>query len=127
MLDALEETDQDTGSEEAELEDVVMAVGHSDVSALPKRRTMKLHGRVGKLEIFILVDSGSVGTFISDILANQLQLPITSCEPAQFVAADGGPMVCNQRIQNLQWTTQGYTFTSSVGILPLRCFYMILG
>jgi len=33
LLDALEETDQDTGSEEAELEDVVMAVGHSDVSA----------------------------------------------------------------------------------------------
>ena len=27
------ETDQDTGSEEVELEDVVMAVGHSDVSA----------------------------------------------------------------------------------------------
>ena len=27
------ETDQDTGSEEVELEDVLMAVGHSDVSA----------------------------------------------------------------------------------------------
>lgn len=78
-----------------------MAVGHSDVSILSKRRTMKLHGGVGKLEILILVDSGSMGTFISDMLAKQLQLPITSCEPSQFVATDGGQMVCNQRIQNL--------------------------
>lgn len=127
LLDALEEIDQDSNTKKEEVDDVVMAIGHSDVSVLPKRRTMKLSGKVGKLDILILVDSGSVGTFISDILAQQLQLPITSYESAQFLAADGGPMVCNQEIQNLQWTTQGYSFTSSVGILPLRCLDMILG
>jgi hypothetical protein len=73
LLDALEETDQDNSNEEEEeLEDAVMAVGHSDTSVLAKRRTLKLHGRVGKIEILILVDSRSVGTFISEALAQRL-------------------------------------------------------
>jgi hypothetical protein len=72
-LDALEETDQDISSEEEEeLEDAVMAIEHLDTSVLAKRRTLKLHGRVGKIEILILVDSGSVGTFISEALAQRL-------------------------------------------------------
>jgi hypothetical protein len=28
---------------------------------------------------------------------------------------------------DLQWSAKGYTFTSTVGILTLRCFDMILG
>jgi hypothetical protein len=36
-------------------------------------------------------------------------------------------MVCNQKIENLQWTAQGHTFISAVGVLPLRHFDMILG
>lgn len=60
--------------EEEELEDDVMAVGHSDSLVLAKRRTLKLHGKVGKTEVLILVDSRSVGTFISEALAQRLQL-----------------------------------------------------
>jgi hypothetical protein len=48
-------------------------------------------------------------------------------QSCQIYAADGSPMICNQRINNLQWSVQGHTFTSSVGILPLKCFDMILG
>lgn len=36
-------------------------------------------------------------------------------------------MMCDRVIKDLQWHAQGYTFTSTVGILPLRCFDMILG
>jgi hypothetical protein len=43
------------------------------------------------------------------------------------MAADGGPMLCDQRIVDLQWSTQGHTFFSTVGILPLKCFDMIVG
>jgi len=50
-----------------------------------------------------------------------------SCSPIQLVATDGSPMLCDQRIPDLQWCSQGQTFTSSVGILPLKCFDMILG
>jgi hypothetical protein len=35
-------------------------------------------------------------------------------------------MVCNQKVVNLKWYSQGHTFTSTVEILPLKCFDMIL-
>jgi hypothetical protein len=43
------------------------------------------------------------------------------------LAADGSPVICDQKIEELQWQAQGHTLTSSVGILPLKCFDMILG
>jgi hypothetical protein len=128
LLDALEED----GSNESELEpneveDVVLAVGHSQEASFVRHRTLKICGQVGKLDVLILVDSGSVGTFISDQLATKLQVETVECSPAHFVADDGSPMVCSQKVLHLPWTAQGYSFTSTVGILPLKCFDMILG
>lgn len=73
LLDALEESDQEFSEKaEEELGDAVMVVGHSDTATLARRRTLKLLGHVGKTETLILVDSGSVGTFISEGLASRL-------------------------------------------------------
>lgn len=36
-------------------------------------------------------------------------------------------MTCSQKTEDLQWTMQGYVFMSTVGILPLKCYDMILG
>jgi hypothetical protein len=68
LLDALDEPDQDDVDCDDEVLEGVHAVGYSETSVVSKRRTMKLHGQVGKIEVLILVDSGSVGTFISDLL-----------------------------------------------------------
>lgn len=68
-----------------------------------------------------------MGSFISDKLASKLQMPTAPCDPMKLVAADGIPMICSQKIEDLQWAIQGSTFFSSVGILPLKCFDMILG
>lgn len=40
---------------------------------------MRLCGNIGKHEVLILVDSGSVASFISDKLADNLQLPYVQC------------------------------------------------
>jgi len=96
-------------------------------AAVEKRRTMKICGKIGKLDVLILINSGSVGTFISDQLASRLPDQRTSCQSVKFVAADGSPMICQEKIEKLQWHAQGHSFTSSVGILPLKCFDMILG
>lgn len=88
---------------------------------------MKLCGKIGKTEVLILVDSGSVGTFIRQQLASSIARKLVKCQPTSFIAADGGPMTCSQKIENLQWPMQGYVFMSTVGILPLKCFDMILG
>lgn len=128
ILDALESVD-DPELEESSLEedDVIATVSQSAAQDGARRRTMRICGTIGKLTVLILVDSGSVGSFVSDKLAEQLQLVTEACPPMHLVAADGSPMVCDQRIPKLQWSAQGHSFTSFVGILPLRCFDMIVG
>jgi len=36
-------------------------------------------------------------------------------------------MICSQQVKNLQWIVQGHSFISTAGVLPLKCFDMILG
>jgi hypothetical protein len=127
LLDALEATDSDEGCEESDSKEIIMTVNQQNSDVSQKRRTMRLCGQIGKLPVLILVDSGSVGTFISSDLAKQLPHTLTTCAPAQFVTTDGSPMTCNQKIQGLHWMCQGHTFVSDAGVLPLRCFDMILG
>ena len=88
---------------------------------------MKPHGKVGHLDVLILVDSGSVATFVGDKLSQQLQTSLQQRPAAHYLTADGSPMVCDKFISNLQWSTQGHTFKSEVGVLPLKCYDMILG
>lgn len=84
-------------------------------------------GKWGKIQVLVLVDSGSVGSFISTELAKQLSHALSPYEPTQFVAADGSPMICNQRFKNLHWMCQWHTFVSDVGVLPLKFFDTIVG
>ncbi|XP_066317156.1 uncharacterized protein [Miscanthus floridulus] len=119
ILDALEpeESDSSTDTVEEEEEETVLAVSQFESAEKIKRRTMRICGTIGKLNILILIDSGSVGTFISTQLAQQLQMPTVASFLFSWLL----------RIPDLQWCSQGQTFTSSVGILPLKCFDMILG
>lgn len=74
-----------------------------------------------------MVDLGSIGTFVSTNLVNQLHLKTTECEATTFRAADGGIMLCDQKVPKLQWFIQGHTFTSEAKVLPLKCYDLILG
>jgi hypothetical protein len=128
VLDALEDEGlEDSDPDSDAMEESVMVVGHSTLPEESKRRTMRLCAHIGKHEVLVLVDSGSVASFISDKLASKLQLPYVNCHQTQFVAADGSPMVYDRQVQNLQWSVQGTSFISIVGILPLKCFDMIVG
>jgi hypothetical protein len=129
LLEAVDDIEMDSAEDFSELSEpeTVMAMG-SDVPKHPSsRKTMRLCGTVGAVDIMILVDSGSVGSFISKQLADQLKHQIQSCPPANFVTADGTPMICDQGIPQLQWSIQGHTFVTSVGVLPLKCYDLILG
>ncbi|WVZ76979.1 LOW QUALITY PROTEIN: hypothetical protein U9M48_024887, partial [Paspalum notatum var. saurae] len=86
-----------------------------------------LLGYVGKQQVLILVDSGSVGTFVSERLVKALQLPVIECSPATFTAADGGLMQSNTMVSDMTWYIQGTTFVSAARVLDLRCYDMILG
>lgn len=77
--------------------------------------------------MLILGDSGSIGTFVSDQLVQQLKLKTADCQVAAFRAADGSQMICNKKVPHLKWFIQGNAFTSEAKMLPLRCYDLILG
>lgn len=124
LLDALEHTDDcdSCPSDDEQENDVVIAIGDSKSQVTSKRRTMRLQGTIGNHEVLILVDSGSVGSFISESLADQLKYQTHDCATTYFVATDGSPMTCTKKIPNLQWATQKHTFLSA-----LKCYDMIVG
>lgn len=71
--------DMESDSESQEAEEIVMAL-HSSVPAQNhKRKTFKLLAKIGNHQVLILVDSGSVGTFISEQLVQHLKLPTKDC------------------------------------------------
>jgi len=107
--------------------DVVMAVSSDALPEQSRRKTMRLHGTVQGLEVVILVDSGSIGTFISENLANHMTDKLVPCSASQYTTANGNHMTCNTEVKNLQWTAQGHVFLSDARVLPLKCFDMIVG
>lgn len=128
LLDALEDEGLDSKDPDPEImEETVMVVGHSEHIDQIRRKTMKLCGNIGKHDVLILVDSGSVASFISTRLAEHLQLFLVPCQPTMFVVADGSPMTCSRQIQSMHWSVGAHSFSSPVGILPLKCFDMIVG
>lgn len=95
ILDALEpKEDSETETSMEVEEDIIATVSQASSLDSIRRRTMRVCGNIGKLEVLILIDSGSVGSFISDRLASQLQLQSVPCPPVQLMAADGSPMLC---------------------------------
>ena len=60
-------------------------------SSSVRHRTLKLCGRIGKSDVLILVDSGSVDTFVSSQFIDRLRLPLSDCTSTQYVAADEDP------------------------------------
>lgn len=88
-------------------------------AAIPKRRkTMRFRGFIGKLEVLILLDSGSAGTFISQEVAASLSSSVQHCAPLQLLAADGSPMLSSEYIPQLQWCIQGHSFQYDTRVLP---------
>ena len=131
LFDALQppdSEDDDCASSEEESEPAVVLAVTPQASATPaKRRTMRLKGCLGNREVIILVDSGSSGTFVSTELSQHLNWPMEDCQATQYAAVDGTQLMCNKVLKGLQWTTQGHSFVSDAGILPLKCYDMILG
>jgi hypothetical protein len=81
LLDALEvQSSEDSEELQSEIqlsEDGVMAVQSPDKEIKGHRQTLKLLASIGKQQVLVLVDSGSVGTFVSDRLVSTLCLTTT--------------------------------------------------
>lgn len=108
-------------------EQLFMVLSAAAVSPQDYPRTLQLHGSIGWLSVVILVDSGSSHSFLDSSVARLLpgvsQLPTS----VQVQVADGSKLQCTQEIQSAECSVQGYSFHSTLKVVPLGSYDMIIG
>jgi hypothetical protein len=89
-------------------------------------RMLKFLGEIQGNSIVLLIDYGSSHSFINERLASSLAA-VTSV--AQFMAvqvANGQMLHSNFVSDHAEWQIQGYTFSSSLKVIPLPYYDMII-
>ena len=110
-----------------ESEDMDPHISMNALEGVPGCYTLKVTGRVHKLPIFILVDSGSTHNFMNTEVANKLQCKQTPINPVTIKAANGGKMLCSSICKNFSWKMQGIYFVTDVFVMDLDACDMVLG
>ena len=90
-------------------------------------KTMHVTAQNGNYEVMVLVDSGSTCNFISDKVVALLQLPVVPTKPFHVRVANGQPLKCQGRFDNVHILLQGIPFTINFYSLPLTGLDLILG
>ena len=110
-----------------ESEDMDPYISMNALEGVPGCYTLKVTGKVDKLPIFILVDSGSTHNFMNTEVANKLQCKQTPINPVTIKAANGGKMLCSSICKNFSWKMQGIYFVTDVFLMDLDACDMVLG
>ena len=82
-------------------------------------RTMRVSAKVGPHELIVLIDSGLTHNFINERIDELLQLPVVPTEPFNVKVANGDPLKCQGRFENVSVVLQGIPFTLTLYSLPL--------
>lgn len=115
--------------EESDTTDAQMLLAIS-VSALTGKsaiNSIQFQGWVQGFPARILLDSGSSHTFVSASFAHQLQGQTSFSPSLQVKIADGQLLVCATEFKQLDWSVQQCQFQSSVKVLPLAQYDLIVG
>jgi hypothetical protein len=90
-------------------------------------RTLQFVGLIQGRQISILVDSGSTNSFLDTQVASALTGVQHLSIPSSVTVANGGSVSCVAQIPYAEWSIQGYTFHSTLKLIPIGTYDMILG
>lgn len=113
-----------TESDPSQLFSLLSAAAQSGTSS---HKTMQFKCSIQGQSILILVDSGSSHSFIRSSMAQGHPELHPLCSPIKVHVADGGSLDCTHEIPLAVWAVHGYEFHSTLKVLPLANFDMILG
>jgi hypothetical protein len=82
------------------------------LSGLAAYKTMRVLAKIGPYEIVVLIDSGSTHNFISEKVASLLQLPVIPTDSFKVRVANGRPLQCQGRFENVHISLQGIPLSS---------------
>lgn len=89
--------------------------------------SMRVRALVHNQVMLILIDFGSSHSFINSALVQRLDVKPVLMAPVSVQLADGGTLVADKFIPNLQRWAQGSTFTSTMRFLDIGAYDAILG
>lgn len=107
--------------------ELCMALSPEAFSCQVTPKTLKLYGSVQGHGVVILIDSGSTHTFISHTLASKLHGSTIVPIPVTVHVANGHQLTCQTEFLDMPWPVQNCTFQSTLKVLPLLHYDMIVG
>jgi hypothetical protein len=108
------QTDSESG--ESEEADLMLLSGNSS-SQRNRKRCLGLQGFIGKRQVLILIDSGSVSSFISSKLAAELHCQTQQTPLTSFVVANGNSVTYSEMVPALEWD-----YKAILSSMISRCF-----
>lgn len=108
-------------------EQLFSALSQGAFSGTEVPRTMRMQGKIQGHDILILVDSGSSHTFASESVALNLLGGQQLESPVKVKVANGELLHYDRVFPQAKWSVDAYSFCSTLKVLPLHHFDMILG
>lgn len=127
LFDVLGISGFDAASEASDTASECHTISKAALDGTVAPQTVHLHGSIQGQKVLMLIDSGSSHSFISGTLAARLEGVVAAKHPLRVQIADGGQLCCAQEVSNCDRWVQGHKFCSTLKVLPLGCYDMIVG
>lgn len=90
-------------------------------------KTIRVHALINDQHMVELIDSGSTHNFISERVANKLNLRLTPTKPFSVKVADGHPLRCKGVYRNVAMDLGSASFVVDLFVPPLTGLDVVLG
>jgi hypothetical protein len=109
------------------IEQLLLALSHDARMGSHGHRTIRFHGSISGHPIVVLVDFGSLASFLATSIADCLPMLPRAPTTAGVKIANGQLLQCTTLILGCQFTLDNYTFQHDLCVLQLESYDLILG
>jgi hypothetical protein len=113
-------------SEDKEVEELYK-LSLNAISGMESDGCMRVQGFMHNQMLVVLIDSGSSLSFVSQNLVDKMGLPVQKCAAVEVKVANGEKMRSDKKVVDLEWWSGGHTYTTTLRVLELDVYDLILG
>jgi hypothetical protein len=113
-------------SEDKEVEELYK-LSLNAISGMESDGCMRVQGFMHNQMLVVLIDSGSSLSFVSQKLVDKMGLPVQKCAAVEVKVANGEKMRSDKKVVDLEWWSWGHTYTTTLRVLELDVYDLILG
>lgn len=126
-IEAESESNAEPHNSGSDTSEEILCLSSAATHGTTGKKTLRLQGYMGQRQVLILIDSGSSGNYLSASLLDKIGGEVTTTTPAAVTIADGTKLISDSMIKGLKWGVQDHKFETTVRVLKLGCYDLILG